>query len=1164
MDRHLGNQHSSLATAGFAIVAVLIIVVIVTILVTAFLSASRFDLTSSNSFSRSVHADQIAASGGEEVVSLLSREARLAGEQSTTAAPLGILPARIGVSTTDPRLSRLVRRSTGDGTLYSAAFSAAGISSAPANIASTIPTSQAPRKGRPISEARWRAPRLLADGEDFSSPDWIYVTRNGPANVGALPLTTLTDVADPANTNAVVGRFAYTVYDLSGIFDVRTAGFQTANITAFRQKGGTPSADLITYLSDAGATAGADLLAWRTPNAGDETNTVYGVDPVAGDSGSPGFLERGKLTLDGRRNTMFSRRDLLQFAATFPDRLPSPLLPKLRTFSAAMIAPEIPETVPGSPAYLQAASDFEIPSYNREGQLEPYSVKAGEPAFQRKFPLSRLRWFTARDANGSPATGVRAAIKQHFGLTWFDDLSNAGIATPEYQGVPGWVYTSPEGTTAASSIKPLSQVASLHRDPDFFEWLKAVIPDGSLGKSLGSNNSSVNDAQDKAKDFQIIQIGANIMDQADFDDVPTLIATATARQRDGSPLVAFGVENLPYLNELVVSFRYDENDRALLKAWYQFELWNPHRNATQPKTATDGTAITKVRARAVEGETLLEPYFRVQRTGSTSLVGQLTTLAALNRTSIPRHFSGNASNDACEIEITSDAYDEPKVAGDSASVTAGVYENESRRKFRGGPKPGDNGFKGILAGSALAPNPIWPRDTRLPATGIPIAETNIIDAAAPYFGTMTKPCGVKYWNAAQLENVPLTNNSPAGANPAPVTLVMEVEVGGKWIPYQSFESINNTPGVLEYPGRDPNHWGAGGSANKLSFEQYFNSAWERPLPADADPYPGATFSGNAESRLFYGWNGFCNRSGLIKIDPRTRRFFAAASAAASPGVSIRETSNALDTSKGTDNRRANWDIMPISGTATPIADYSVNTASASARYADPDGTIRPADFAYLGNGDMATIPGNTVARPVVLNRPFRSVAELGLVFRDMPWKSLNFFSTESTDLNLFDVFAVEDASVSQGKVNPNTADVATLAAVFKNAARNPGDASVGTLGDAEALAAAQAVYQYINPTTNTYFKNLRHVSEHLPTLTTVQAEKNKIHREAFQRAVSGSFDTRTWNLLIDVIGQSGRLVRQAGGLEDFTVMAESRFWIFVAIDRYTGKVVAQRREAVYE
>jgi len=806
------SQRPSGALDGFAIVAVLVIIIVVTILVTVFLSSSRFDFTSSSAFSRSVHADQIATSGGEEVVSLLSREARLAGAQSTTNAPLGFLPVRIGVSTVDPRASRLVRRSSGDDAGYAAAFSSAGISNPPVNLASTVPSSQPPRQGRAISEMRWRAPQLLDAAETFSSPDWIYVTRSGPRDVGVLPLSGLADTGNPTNADAVVGRFAYMVYDLSGIFDVRTAGFQSANVVAFRQKGGTPSSDLITYLSDAGATAAADLLAWRTPNAADEVDTVYGVDPVSGNLGNPGFLEQGKLALDGKRNTMFSRRDLLQFASTFPDRLPSNLLPKLRTFSAAMVAPEVQETVPGSPAYIQATNDFEVPSYNREGQLEPYSVKAGESAFQRKFPLSRLRWFADRNVGGSPSNGVRAAIKQHFGLTWFDNLADAGIATPEYQDVPGWVYTSPEGTAAVGSIKTLAQVASLQRDPDFFEWLKAVIADGSLGKSLGSNNSSVNDTQDRAKDFQIIQIGANIMDQADYDDVPTLIATATARQRDGSPLVAFGVENLPYLNELVVSFRYDESDRALLKAWYQFELWNPHRNATQPKTTFDGTAINKVRARVVEGETFLEPYLRVQRAGSSSLVGQLTVLAAMNRTSIPRHFSGDATNDACEIDVTSDAYDEPKVAGDSASVTVGIYENESKRKFRGGPKPGDGGFKGILAGSARAPNPIWPRDTRLPAAGIPVTETNIIDASAPYFGTMTKPCGVKYWNAAQLENAPLANNSPAGANPAPVTLVMEVEVDGKWVPYQSFESINNTPGVLEYPGRDPNHWGAGGSA----------------------------------------------------------------------------------------------------------------------------------------------------------------------------------------------------------------------------------------------------------------------------------------------------------------------------------------------------------------
>lgn len=1144
------------ASAGFAIVAVLVIIIIITVMVTVFLSSSRFDFTSSNAFSRNVHAEQLAISGGEEVVSLLSREARLAGEQSTTNAPVGILPARIGASAADPRASRLVRRSTGDDGSYAAAFSLTGVANPPPNLASTVPSSQVPRQGRPISEARWRMPRLLKDGESFSFPDWVYVTRNGAKDVGSLSLSSLANTGNPANADAVVGRFAYMVYDLGGIFDVRMAGSQASNASPFTQKGGTPSSDLAGLLTDAGASAAADFLAWRIPNASDEAELIYGVDPAGGSSGKRGFLDDGELALDGKRNTMFSRRDLLQFADAYPSRIPPDALPALRTLSASMSAPEIAQTVPGAPGYLKASATLQIPWYTGEGALEPYTVKAGEPVFQRRFPLSRLRWFAERAADGSPSASFRSAIKQHFGLTWVDDLSSAGgVNAAEFSGVPGWVYTSPDGAAAASSIKSLAQVAALGREPDLFEWLKAALPTGALGQSLGATYLSAVDktlitAQDQARDFQIIQLGANIIDQADPDDVPTLIASKTASNRKGGALVAFGVENLPYLNEMPIALRYDESDRARLKAWFLFELWNPHQQAALAKKDAAGQPITRVRARIVEGQSLLEPYLRV-----ISDAAAVRKLAASRRTSIPRTFTGDPSTDACTVDITTDAYSEPRIAGDSAAETSGVLATEGGRSLRGGPAPGQSVFRGVLAGEAIAANPIWPRDTRVLNTA-GVTSTSIADPATG--GTQTFPCGVKYWNAAGLSFTDLTTNSPPSASPAPATVVMEVEAGGRWIPYQTIERLSNAADSVEYPQR-PLHFGSGGSNHLLPFDQYYVASWQTPAAGDPDPYPAATASSDLNARLFYGWNGTCNYSGVFKIDPRTRRFAAHINGMGTPGASIRDSSAAWDGKPN--NLQSNWDSVNEGG-AVALANYAINKTSALGMYQDPDGVQRPGDFANIPDADFPTIPGKSEARPVVLNRPFRSVAELGLVFRDAPWKSFDFFSAKSADLKLFDVFSVEDTLVAEGRVNPNTADVATLAAILKNASRNPSSPTASLLSQAEATAAAQHIYQYINPAANAYFRNLSDVAERLVSLP--GASSSKLSQEAFQRAVSGSMDTRTWNLLIDVIGQSGRLVQQAHGLEDFSVMAESRFWIFVAIDRYTGKVVALRREAVYE
>jgi hypothetical protein len=75
---------------------------------------------------------------------------------------------------------------------------------------------------------------------------------------------------------------------------------------------------------------------------------------------------------------------------------------------------------------------------------------------------------------------------------------------------------------------------------------------------------------------------------------------------------------------------------------------------------------------------------------------------------------------------------------------------------------------------------------------------------------------------------------------------------------------------------------------------------------------------------------------------------------------------------------------------------------------------------------------------------------------------------------------------------------------------------------------------------------------------------NKAYLEAPVRAMSDVANTRTWNLLIDIIAQSGQMSPSAQTLNDFIVEGERRYWLHIAIDRYTGKVIDQQLETVYE
>jgi hypothetical protein len=80
-----------------------------------------------------------------------------------------------------------------------------------------------------------------------------------------------------------------------------------------------------------------------------------------------------------------------------------------------------------------------------------------------------------------------------------------------------------------------------------------------------------------------------------------------------------------------------------------------------------------------------------------------------------------------------------------------------------------------------------------------------------------------------------------------------------------------------------------------------------------------------------------------------------------------------------------------------------------------------------------------------------------------------------------------------------------------------------------------------------------------------QPNLNSLHREVVARAISSVAQTRTWNLLIDVIAQTGKYPPGATSFENgFVVEGEQRYWVHVAIDRFTGQVIAKQIEVVNE
>ena len=250
---------------------------------------------------------------------------------------------------------------------------------------------------------------------------------------------------------------------------------------------------------------------------------------------------------------------------------------------------------------------------------------------------------------------------------------------------------------------------------------------------------------------------------------------------------------------------------------------------------------------------------------------------------------------------------------------------------------------------------------------------------------------------------------------------------------------------------------------------------------------------------------------------------------------------------------------------------SVSTAYNSywVAYTDPDGILREGDATgYTVTAARARypmIPDTGVSttthdgdRPVVLNRPYRSVGELGYAYRDMPWKTLDFFTKNSADGALLDLFTTSDAEVTAGRLDLNTRNVPVLQSMLASAITTElaplgatAQLSLNAAPTVNSQAAALAT-TLVNWTTNktdaTQGPLLNRAdltrafgSTDLGKPTTNQAINLdvKTQREVTVRALAESGVTRTWNLLIDIVAQAGHYPPGATTMDKFNVKASA-------------------------
>lgn len=314
-------------------------------------------------------------------------------------------------------------------------------------------------------------------------------------------------------------------------------------------------------------------------------------------------------------------------------------------------------------------------------------------------------------------------------------------------------------------------------------------------------------------------------------------------------------------------------------------------------------------------------------------------------------------------------------------------------------------------------------------------------------------------------------------------------------------------------------------------------------------------------------------------------------------------------------------------------------------YADPDDVVRRAmgAFAAYGGYSSSTLDGlpegqvgtniNKDSRPVVLNRPFQSVADMGYAFRGSPWKNLSFSTPETGDAALLDVFCITEPPPSMsstspqssaekpanpvvaGKVNLNTRQEPVLKALLNGALKDEVNAQAPSLST-EAMLTAQTLIgrtssskawlgplcnvselagklfgkdlpaSTFNMTKDPVYTSIVYKTDSEPgrnpdlsgetlmwhytgvsadldsVFTSARDQKNLRMRESVIRGLSGAGQTRVWNIMLDLIVQTGKVLPGAANLSNFNKESERRLWIFLAIDRLTGEVLDQQVEDV--
>jgi Tfp pilus assembly protein PilX len=1370
-DIHSPSSHaaSHFSRQGTALIVVLVLLIMIFLLPLAFFLQSTIQQKTSASSSVMAMENTLAEGAIENIMSDLTQEitsGSTASNNVVTNLTLNMVYTNpVYYPTISTNAVPVLAGSSGiNGLENLLKRSAYGISNYPGATCWAVnsSTTNASQNGYSVPLARWNKHLFLARAHptstgdttptnSFTPPDWVLVDRNGTA-----PTRWTNSLRWTAtNSTTVVGRYAYAIYNEGGLLDANVAGYpvglDTLSGSPVPGKDGPYFADL----TQIGLTTNQinALVGWRnyvTANATGnfpnyviaDSGTNYALKVTQNENGfmrvfntnvSSANTNRTDHQFSGRQqlialliqsdsSNVATALNALRYLGNFcrdinqPSYFPATNRPRVGTNDDAI-----------NPPFLNISVN--TTNFSR---MDGDTAYVGEPLVKYRFPLTTLSWITY----AGPSSTALAATNASYATIRNYYLSN-GIATnmlsygtpyniTNYYGLSwntnaSWTYgvKSSGVFTTNQPIMTLSQISAAGREPNFFEMLKAAITYGSLGKSYSTNTNTMtpegyNATYDNWTDAQIIQIGANIIDQFDPDSYPTRILFNDGTNFGGATVEIRGVEDLPYLYRVregkimmtnstpsvstlpMVTNGWSSTNGGSGVVLQEPEIWNPHamRSSTNSMPCPTNFRLLAITTDPITASTNGNVSTTNYTIGATWLTQSSNTITWTNSTST----NLNSTNSKLSFSIpTNNQYlfreptllIKPGIPTNSSLAGSATYTlatNLAAYQYAGVGVSDlvSNKYIGIPMGivpmaltatfssnSIATGSPSTNNAAGIAPTGYVTYRTNgsttnygypsvtyllqcqdagnnwitydekytyIANATngygLPNTGTNTNSGDFKYNDNKSFyvdSNNPTTNNPTWSKN----------AIGSEWCvvavdPRTSrfgmlFAGCNGgTNSGYSFP------LGAAPSFYTTNYAPLYLSGWAAPIGTITN-YPQMQYAAaqNALLTMRPDEYGGMVLSSNATGPTATNWYPGGSNSILRPGLLAQNNPNITNAS----GSRFNGDPVPPTFIRQFFADddgvvrrgmsafvpYTNSTNSPPASYPSissnfPSGTPLLTAYTYSSSGvasattdtDNKTI-NEYLSRPIILNRPFHSVAELGYVFSGTPWRNLDCSSPESGGAALLDAFCIDDTSDSlglfAGRVDLNTRQVPVLQAILAGAYKeelNYNNSLVNSpMTNNLASAMAQALilrthgtnssagpliniseligkWYSNNAVSGTNFINgsssyvgfgddqtsalTNDISAVLANTSLGTDPEGRVQRlrDATIRALASSGQTRVWNLLIDLVVQPGRYPSSATGFNNFVVDGEIHFWIHLSIDRLTGKILDRRVETLKE